>query len=384
MVLGVFCAVLVVVLFIANLFLRGIGKSAASSSSSSFSESNDHSATTSVPAGESDSAANATATFEKIEFDFQDTMEGRSGFFDLTDFQEGAKRNREELDLVPVTEGRAMSFSGHQIYRSQTNDREYIISGTIAIPVDSKDDYSGNGFLREENTGRLIRVFGNASEATTFLAQYEAGQRILDGDDESEDGQIIIDGCLTSYTFRRTGDKIYINLEEIAPLVSTMTYYDETMGYLTIYVNDFVSVMLPTTSASSSLKASFDVTGDYFRFRSWNGERFECWVPLLDPLTPDIEISYASQMFGWQFYTNGKAISIVTDPLNVSDLTAIRDLGDSGIAVHMETDSDGKKYACAYDSFGNLVWKTEVTEDDYNTQNQDEPIPDEESEPLTS
>lgn len=306
--------------------------------------------------------------FEKIEFGLEDTMEGRSGFFDLTEYQEGATKSREALDLVPVTEGNVRSYSGHQIYHSQTNDRDYIISGTIPIPVDNKDDYSGNGFLREEDTGKLIHVFGNASDAESFLKQFEEGQKILNGTEESEEGMVIIDGSLTPYSFRRSGSSIYINLEEIVPLVSTMTYYDETMGYMTVYVNDFVSVMLLTNSANESLQATFNTNGRYFQFSSWNGERFECWIPLLDAITPELDIEYASQMFGWQFYTDGKALSIVTDPLNVSDLVAIRDLGDSGITIHMETGEDGKRYACAYDSFGTLVWKTEVTEEDYATE----------------
>ncbi len=70
-----------------------------------------------------------------------------------------------------------------------------------------------------------------------------------------------------------------------------------------------------------------------------------------------ISIEDASMMFGWKMYTNGTALSIVTDPLNATPLAAIRENGDLGIRIVLNVEDDGLRYICAYDTDGNLMWK---------------------------
>lgn len=301
----------------------------------------------------------ASAKFKEILFDAQDTMRGQSDYFEITSGQMQRKINEEYLRLEPVMEDGGtplIYYLGHQIYESQENGERYIISGNAILPVSFTADYEGNGYMREESTGRKIHLFGNASDVQHFKDQWEAGQRILSGETLADCGTIIFDGQLTDYRFTEEYGTIYFNLSEIAPLASDMTYYDVTMGYIDVYVNDFAVVRVPTTAANHMMKSTFEVVGDNFKFYSWNGKTFEAWGPVLDAITPKISIEDASMMFGWRFYTNGDVLSIVTDPLNATNLAAVRDRGDMGIILRLETMEDGLIYLCAYDSNENLIW----------------------------
>ena len=331
-------------------------------SSISHSELSDESISSEIPVYEKE--------FEKIDFGLEETMEGRSDYFSLTFSQNMAAENRAALNLTPIIENglSKMSYSGHQIYLSEKDGREYIISGTVAIPYGYETHYDGNGYLREEATGKRIHVFGNVSDLEAFQKNWESGQRILNGETQGEEGMIIFDGYLTPYTFEREGKDILISLREIAPLASPSTYYRETTGYINVYVNEFNTVKVPTTAANSMLQKTFNITGNNFQFTSWNGERFQCWVPVIDATDTQISIENASLIFGWEMYTDGKVLSIVSDQLNVSALTAIRDTGDLGIEVVLEEDEEGKRFSCAYDSNGTLLWKKPFTEPEENDE----------------
>lgn len=301
-----------------------------------------------------------TKSFEEIVFDTTPSMYGKTDYFTIQKGIDIKNLNSDYLQLEPLMDENGNPekyYLGHQIYRSQTNGEDYIFSGNAILPVSFTADYEGNGYMREETTGKKIHLFGNTSDVETFLDNWDAGQRILSGKTEAEENSIIFDGALTSYKFVEKNGTLYFNLSEIAPLASSFTYYDETMGYIDVYVNDFCNVRVPTTAANPMMQKSLGVQGDNFKFLSWNGEEFEAWGPVLDAIEPEISIDDASMMFGWKMYTNGTALSIVTDPLNVTSLAAIRDKGNVGIKVVLEYGDDGQRYLCAYDSSGQQLWK---------------------------
>ena len=134
------------------------------------------------------------------------------------------------------------------------------------------------------------------------------------------------------------------------------------MGYIDIYVNDFCTVRIPTTAVNPMMSKTYGIVGSSFEFKSWNGEKFTTWGPVLDALHPEISIEDASMMFGWKMYTNGTALSIVTDPLNVTPLAAITENGDLGVRIVLEAGDDNVRYICAYDTAGNLMWKKNFDE----------------------
>lgn len=301
-----------------------------------------------------------TKSFEEIVFDTTPSMYGKTDYFTIQKGIDIKNLNSDYLQLEPLMDENGNPekyYLGHQIYRSQTNGEDYIFSGNAILPVSFTADYEGNGYMREETTGKKIHLFGNTSDVETFLDNWDAGQRILSGKTEAEENSIIFDGALTPYKFVEKNGTLYFNLSEIAPLASSFTYYDETMGYIDVYVNDFCNVRVPTTAANPMMQKSLGVQGDNFKFLSWNGEEFEAWGPVLDAIDPEISIDDASMMFGWKMYTNGTALSIVTDPLNVTSLAAIRDKGNVGIKVVLEYGDDGQRYLCAYDSSGQQLWK---------------------------
>lgn len=298
--------------------------------------------------------------FEEIIFDTEPTMYGKTDYFSIQSGIDIKEMNMDYLKLEPLldeTGNPIKYYLGHQIYKSQENGEEYIISGNAILPISFVADYEGNGYLREEGTGKKIHMFGNMSDLENFQDNWDAGQRILSGKTIAPENAIIFDGSLTPYTFTRQNGTIYFDLSEIAPLASEFTCYEETMGYIDVYVNDFSIVRIPTTAVNPMMSESLGVLGNSFRFSSWNGEKFTTWATVLDAIKPEISIEEASMMFGWKMYTNGTALSIVTDPLNATPLAAIRESGNTGIKVVIETSDDGNRYIRAYDSSGNIMWE---------------------------
>ena len=318
------------------------------------------SVSTSDSSSENEAVAPQKSQFKEILFDTTPTMYGKTDYFAVEKGQEIKKMNMDYLQLEPLTNDDGFPqkyYLGHQIYKAQANGEEYIISGNAILPISFTADYEGNGYIREEETGKKIYLFGNLSDLENFLDNWEAGQRILSGKTEAPKNAIVFDGVLTPYEFSQKNGMMFFDLSEIAPLASEFTYYEETMGYIDVYVNDFCNVRIPTTAINPMMSKSLGVVGEKFKFLSWNGDKFEAWGPVLDAIHPEISVEDASMMFGWRMYTDGQALSIVTDPLNATPLTAIRNAGNMGIKVVTEVGTDGVKFICAYDSAGNQIWK---------------------------
>ena len=300
------------------------------------------------------------ASFEEILFDTNPTMYGKTDYFSVTRLQKAREMQEGYLKLAPLTDEAGTPqtyFTGHQIYLSETTGEQYIISGETLLPVSFTGDDNAFGFLREEETGRRIHLFGNSYDLQAFLDSWDAGQRVLAGETTADEGSIIFDGCLTDSTYTQKEGELFVNLAELTPLLTDFSYYDETMGYMDVYVNDCTFVRIPTAMANEMLQESLGVVTDQFRFQSWNGEDFECWGPVLDAVEPLISIRDASMMFGWKMYTNGSVLSIVTDPLNATNLAATRASGDMGLRIVIETNDAGEKVMRAYNDAGELVWE---------------------------
>ena len=318
----------------------------------------------STPQGNSSSSIEVdepeTRQFEEILFDTTPSMYGKTDYFSIQIGKDLKEGSMEYLQLEPLVNDDGIPrkyYLGHQIYKSKTSGEEYILSGNFVMAISFNPDTTGNGYVREEETGKRIHMFGNTSDLQNFQDNWDAGQRILSGKTEAPENAIIFDGVLTPYTFERENGTMYFDISELAPYISPEIYYDELMGYIDIYVNDFCTVRIPTTTVNPMMSETYGVVGSNFKFRSWNGEKFTAWGPVLDALHPKISIEDASMMFGWKMYTNGTALSIVTDPLNATPLAAIRENGDLGIRIVLNVEDDGLRYICAYDTDGNLMWK---------------------------
>lgn len=298
--------------------------------------------------------------FKEILFDTEPTMYGRSDYFSVDRMKMLKEMQLDYLQLEPLVDEAGLPvryYLGHQIYQSQANGGQYILSGETVLPISGEGDNDAYGFIREEETGRLYHMFGNEHDLQNFLDSWDAGQKILNGEADAGENAIILDGRLTDCQYSIEQGQFRFDLSKIAPLISNATMYDSTMGYIDVYVNDCTFVRVPTTMANPMMQENLEISGGRFKFKSWNGEDFECWGPVLDASEPLITAKDASMMFGWRFYTDGQTLSIVTDPLNVTDLAAIRENGDLGLRIVLEVDDQGSKVIRAYDSQGNTVWE---------------------------
>ena len=81
-------------------------------------------------------------------------------------------------------------------------------------------------------------------------------------------------------------------------------------------------------------------------------------MPVLDFDTTIISAENASKMFGWRMYTDGDVLSIVSDPLNVTNKTVIYTSGSMGLTSVLEKDENGNDVINTYDSNGTLISST--------------------------
>lgn len=295
--------------------------------------------------------------FKEIDFGDEDTMRGRAEYDGLDFFREDAESVIQAKELVPVHSetGSMKTDTGHQLYESKMDGQQYIVSGYGLIPVRDGvlDDI---GFLREEGTGARIRTFLNGNERDAFLQNWENGQRILNGETFGEKGTILVDGALTSYVFEEHNGEMYFNLYEIGAEICSMVYYEEDFGYISIYPNEYLAVKLPTDAANEMLRATYKMESGKFEFNSWWGDSFSFRANVLDYRTLSISARDASRMLGWRMYTDGNALHIVSDPLNVNNNAIVYNYGGSmGYKVVFEYDDDGNAVANTYDSKGRLI-----------------------------
>lgn len=298
-------------------------------------------------------------SFQEIVYD-GDSMVGRAEYADLTNFKSEQDAYRDELGLTKAyTESGPMIYAtGHQVYSSQSDEYRYIISGYSPIKL-----YEGNiqdtTFIREEGSGERIYVFPNKSEEAAFQDDWDSGQRILSGQTNGEHGDVVVDGRLIHSQYSEKDGQMYLNLVEVASAVDPSLYYSEEQGYIYVRPNEFVTVQVPTNAANSQQKKVMHVTGDKFTFSSWAGDSFSITnIPVLDYDTTLISVENASKMFGWRMYTDGDVLSIVSDPLNVTNKTAIYTSGSMGLTSVLEKDEFGNEVINTYDSNGTLISST--------------------------
>ena len=377
-VLGIILVLAMVAILTALTYFSIKKDAEAPSQSASHGNSNEAESNSSMPA-----ETGEEVSFEEIIFDAQPSMNGKTDYYSIERMKMLKEMRMDYLDLQPVTNIAGepeQYYLGHQIYISQTNNEKYILSGETVLPISFTDDDNGYGFLRKEETGEKYHLFGNMYDVNAFLKSWEMGQKILSGDAGAEKGTIIFDGCLTDTHFVRKQGTIYFDLSEIAPLLSDYFFYDETLGFMDVYVNDCTFVRIPTSIANPMLSETMRIIGNNFKFKSWNGDAFECWGPVLDAAEPLISVDDANMMFGWKMYTNGTVLSIVSDPLNVTDLVATRESGDLGLRYVIETNDAGEKVVRAYSSYGELVFEEpfdETLATQFESESTVEPLPEE-------
>ena len=301
----------------------------------------------------------AEKEFKEIVFDGP-SMVGQSDYEQLEFFKTERESYREELQLVRAyTENGPMVYAtGHQVYSSPTDEYRYIISGYSPIKL-FEGNIADTTFLREEDTGKRIYVFPNKTEESVFQNAWESGQRILSGKTNGDHGTIIVDGRMIPAQYFEKDGQIYFSLVPVASAVDLSLRYTEDRGCVSVRPNEFLTVQVPTNAANSEQKKVFHVAGSKFTFKSWSGESFSIdTMPVLDFDTTIISAENASKMFGWRMYTDGDVLSIVSDPLNVTNKTVIYTSGSMGLTSVLEKDENGNDVINTYDSNGTLISST--------------------------
>lgn len=240
----------------------------------------------------------------------------------------------------------------------------FIVSGMNPIEYVNGRIF-GTDYLREEDSGIRIRTFNNQEEVDCFLQSFASGKRILAGETDADEGAIIVDGCFTGIRYEEKDNILYFNIVDVLKQIVPTIIYVEGSGSLHVFPNEFVTIQIPTDSATYQLKKSLAVSGGKFTFRSWNGDKFEYPATVLNEKDMLMSVQDASVMFGWRMYSNGKVLSIVTDELNVTDKAVAYSFdGDNGYVFRVELGADGNQYVNMYNNRGELITSTPYTDTD--------------------
>lgn len=169
-------------------------------------------------------------------------------------------------------------------------------------------------------------------------------------------GSIVVDGRLIHSKYTEKDGEIYLNLVDVASATDSSIHYSEEKGYVAVRPNEFVTVQVPTNAANASQNKVFHVSGGKFTFSSWAGDSFSIDnIPVLDYDTTLISAENVSRMFGWRMYTDGDVLSIVSDPLNVTNKTVVYTSDSMGLTSVLEKDEFGNEVVNTYDSNGTLT-----------------------------
>lgn len=298
--------------------------------------------------------------FVQLYTDESQTMVGTADYKNLDSFRENISDFVETLNLKPImTEnGQYSILTGHKVYHSDESNFDYIRSGFgLYIVNDGRiRTEAGLSFLREEETGKRMYVVSSPQAIETMRDKWEKGVDILTGKTKGEKNSIIIDGFLTDYTCQWIDDEPYFNFEEVARFIDPNIYIPDDRGFVNVSPNEYYSILIPTGNANATIRETYDVGINTFKFRSWEGEKFEYNAPLMDADTMLISAKDASKMLGWRMYSDGKILFIVSDPINAHGLiTMYNEPGTASMITKIEKDENGVEWAKTYDMQGNLI-----------------------------
>ena len=303
---------------------------------------------------------------EKAGFEplYQEGKSGNSmvGFADYEnlDFdRELSKSFIDSMNFVPVMldSGPYKLETGHQVYRG-SNGKTYIVSGDRAMLVEHGKIISPNGvdYLREEGSGKRIWIALSPGEKEKMDRQWLEGQEILAGKKEPESQRILVDGFNTDLRYDVVNGKISFNLKDVATFICKGTYLAKGDTHLHIYPNEYYPLEVLTEAAPYHKQEAAGVRGGKYDFKAWNGQTFTVKIPLLNTETFMISAEDASRIFGWRMYSNGDALHIVSDPMNVTGKVVMYDNGQVGGQVtRLERDENGNEVMVTYDSAGNVL-----------------------------
>lgn len=257
------------------------------------------------------------------------------------------KDRQESYNLTPSLSSGGnveLAFGTNPLYTGTDKngiERQYIISGADVLEYDGTlDPFKTHPILRKEGTSERVYLFDSKEKCDEFLALRKIGKNYLENGSTDSDWKIVLNGEYIPDAFPMidedgnlnvsiaqlamaynplfshvTGDYVYaatdwglytIPNDEADPIVKNrIDQYTDENGHTMYLVSDDG---FGGTSATYGGVAQFPKTKQYY------------WV------TPDDLYS----ILGWKTSIKGRVISIVSDPLDDSDLTAVVETVASG------------------------------------------------------
>lgn len=256
--------------------------------------------------------------------------------------------NKLNLTLVLSDSGYPMSvFNGqYTLYTgtdSDGNTLQYIVSGADAV------EYTGNFHTfdtlivaRQEGTAQRIHIFKSQDQVDTFIRERSEGAEALNNANDSGDWKIVLNGQLVENASPMLGDdgQLYLPMRQLVETYNpNYTQFDGAAGILYAGL-DGCLFSIPCDEASSYMKNKLEFfTGDdgYERYRySDMGMGGNIVTVTGTPRVPQTaEYMWVTPddlafILGWDVSIKGHTISVVSDPLDDSDLYMLFDVVASG------------------------------------------------------
>lgn len=306
--------------------------------------------------------------WKRIEYNLENQVSPRMGY--STEREEFGVAEQKEYNLIPIKNENQEEIkvaTGHTLYKSLQNDNLFIISGETPIQY-INGQIRPVSFLRAEHSKERIRVFNNQEEIDSFLSAWQAGQRVLSGETYADKGTVLIDGVMTDIKFNWEQNDVTFNLLDVMKEIVPDSYYTKGDPFFNVFLDENTVQLIPTSSATVQYQdLNLNLVRNTYTFHGLNEEKipFEYTANILDNITLKAYGKDMQVILGWEFYTNGDVLSIVSAKENISQKAVVYNFnGKSGYIVRIEVGEDGLYYQNKYNAKGELVDSKVFIEDE--------------------
>lgn len=302
------------------------------------------------------SAANIPAGSDTAFVEFATLEEDNSATFRYTDryvygiqktYFEMQKDRQESYNLTSSLSSGGnveLAFGTNPLYTGTDKngiERQYIISGADVLEYDGTlDPFKTHPILRKEGTSERVYLFDSKEKRDEFLALRKIGKNYLENGSTDSDWKIVLNGEYIPDAFPMIDEDGNLNVSIAQLAMAYNPLFSHVTGNYVYAATDWGLYTIPNDEADPIVKNRIDqytdenghtmylVSDDGFGGTSatYGGvaqfpkTKQYYWV------TPDDLYS----ILGWKTSIKGRVISIVSDPLDDSDLTAVVETVASG------------------------------------------------------
>lgn len=229
----------------------------------------------------------------------------------------------KQFTNLELLETSITTSSGHKLYESQNGAGNYIVSGNLLFKYVGGDIIPTlYDFLREEETGRRIRIYDNQDDIDAAILRQADGKAILDGTAFIPyERAVVFNGSLLGSRYAiREDEELFVHLPDLANEYSYHSYYDPAVGVLLTY--NQTGYFFPCQITSKDYTESLNVSQGRWDYRNTDSENI--WSDTFNCIDSFgyIELETVSRILGWTYELKDGILLITSNQYDMYPLYA--------------------------------------------------------------